>query len=249
MGETWRAFTSAGVFLAVAGLAGWTAPARAADLPAGAARLHAALASKAQPTVRAWIGEEARKLSHSPPASVDEGPLRAAIQSRFAGQPLGDQDIMAVAFLVMMQATASAQEDLKAIMAEVQAINGAKQKLRELADKVGKQVAKNAGKKGTDRCAAPVCGGLQPAAAEAAAALRRVRAQVTLTPKEPATVGELRAVADQMKGKLDSMNEMSEMTSLQLQMMMDRQSKLISTLSNIMKKMSDTADALVQNLK
>ena len=249
MREIRRAFTSAGWLLAVAGLTGWTAPARAADLPAGAARLHAALASKAQLTVRAWIGEQARKLSHSPPASIDEGPLRAAIQSRFAGQPLGDQDIEALAFLVMMQATNDMDKDLKAIMAEVQAMNSAKQKLRELADKARKQVAENAGRKGTDRCAPPVCGGLQPAAAEAAVALRRARAQVTLTPKEPATVGELRAVADDVKRKLDSMSEMGETESLRLQMMMDRRSKFISTLSNIMKKISNTQDTLVQNLK
>jgi len=45
---------------------------------------------------------------------------------------------------------------------------------------------------------------------------------------------------------LDSMNEMS---SLRMQMMMDRRSKFISTLNNIMKKISTTQDTLVQNLK
>lgn len=59
----------------------------------------------------------------------------------------------------------------------------------------------------------------------------------------------LRAVQDDLKGKLDGMNEMSEMTSMRLQMMMDRRSKFISTLSNIMKKISTTQDTLVQNLK
>jgi len=49
--------------------------------------------------------------------------------------------------------------------------------------------------------------------------------------------------------KLDGMNEMSEMTSLRLQMTMDRRNKFISTLSNIMKKISTTQDMLVQNLK
>jgi len=52
-----------------------------------------------------------------------------------------------------------------------------------------------------------------------------------------------------MRGMLDSMNEMSEMTSLRLQMTMDRRSKFIQTLSSIMKKISSTADSLVQNLK
>jgi hypothetical protein len=39
------------------------------------------------------------------------------------------------------------------------------------------------------------------------------------------------------------------MTSMRLQMTMDRRSKFISTLSNIMKKISTTQDTLVQNLK
>jgi hypothetical protein len=62
-------------------------------------------------------------------------------------------------------------------------------------------------------------------------------------------VAQLLAVQDDLKGKLDGMNEMSEMTSMRLQMMMDRRSKFISTLSNIMKKISTTQDTLVQNLK
>lgn len=62
-------------------------------------------------------------------------------------------------------------------------------------------------------------------------------------------VAQLLAVQDDLKGKLDGMNEMSEMTSMRLQMTMDRRSKFISTLSNIMKKISMTQDTLVQNLK
>jgi hypothetical protein len=62
-------------------------------------------------------------------------------------------------------------------------------------------------------------------------------------------VAQLLVVQDDLKGKLDGMNEMSEMTSMRLQMMMDRRLKFISTLSNIMKKISTTQDTLVQNLK
>ena len=42
---------------------------------------------------------------------------------------------------------------------------------------------------------------------------------------------------------------MDEMTSLRLQMAMDRRSKLMSTLGNILKKMAETSSAIVQNLK
>jgi len=48
---------------------------------------------------------------------------------------------------------------------------------------------------------------------------------------------------------LDSMNEMSEATSMRLRSMMGRRSKFISTPGDIMKKISTTQDTLVQNLK
>lgn len=53
----------------------------------------------------------------------------------------------------------------------------------------------------------------------------------------------------QAKSDLDSMSEMGEMESLRLQMAMDRLSKMMSTLSNLMKKMSTTQDAIIQNMK
>ena len=60
------------------------------------------------------------------------------------------------------------------------------------------------------------------------------------------TIGGL---TEKMIKKLKGMNEMSEMTTLRLQMTMDRRSKFISTLSNLMKKISTTQDTLVQNIK
>jgi uncharacterized protein YukE len=54
---------------------------------------------------------------------------------------------------------------------------------------------------------------------------------------------------EEIKKDLDSLSEMGEMESLRLQMAMDRLSKMMSTLSNLLKKMSDTASSIVQNLK
>jgi len=53
----------------------------------------------------------------------------------------------------------------------------------------------------------------------------------------------------QMPDGLTAMVSMSELDALQLQMTMDRRSKFISTLSQMMKKISTTEDALVQNIK
>ena len=46
-----------------------------------------------------------------------------------------------------------------------------------------------------------------------------------------------------------AMSEMGEMESLRLQMAMDRHSKFMTTLSNIMKKISDTNQGIIQNIK
>ena len=60
---------------------------------------------------------------------------------------------------------------------------------------------------------------------------------------------ELDTMVDTMKSDLDSMSEMGEMESLRLQMAMDRMSKMMSTLSNLLKKISDAQNSITQNLK
>jgi hypothetical protein len=49
--------------------------------------------------------------------------------------------------------------------------------------------------------------------------------------------------------KLDSLGDLSQEQSMRLQMLMDRRSKFMTTLSNLMKKISDTAEGIVSNLK
>ena len=50
-------------------------------------------------------------------------------------------------------------------------------------------------------------------------------------------------------GLRDRLGELSEADALHLQTVMDRRAKLLSTLSNLLKKMSDTAQTITQNLK
>lgn len=166
-------------------------------------------------------------------------------------------DSEAVAFIVLMHATNDMDNDLKMIMAEVKAMIAAKQKLRELIAKVNKDVASNAGQ--TDR--RPPLNfqtgmGSQNAYHQAQMPFADLESKggvkfilTDLFRGEIVDVSQLVAVQEALKGKLDSMNEMSEMSSLRLQMMMDRRSKFISTLSNIMKKTSTTQDTLIQNIK
>jgi septation ring formation regulator EzrA len=52
-----------------------------------------------------------------------------------------------------------------------------------------------------------------------------------------------------IRNKLDSMSEMGDMDSLRLQMAMDRLAKLMTTVSNIEKKFSETDNSIIKNMK
>ena len=123
-------------------------------------------------------------------------------------------DIEALAFLVLMETSKSAQDDLKSIMDGVNAINTAKSKLPGSRDPQG------------------------------ALDLDSIL-QLMLT-----VYGmNIDAEFCSMRKDLDSMSELGETDSLRLQMAMDRMSKMMSTLSNLMTKISDTNSTIVQNLK
>ncbi|SRR6266536_1670541 len=78
------------------------------------------------------------------------------------------------------------------------------------------------------------------------ASMSQNRLQLTATMSD---ADKLMLQLDNEKKKLDSMSEMGEMESLRLQMAMDRMSKMMSTLSNLIKKMDQTSDSIIQNLK
>ena len=59
----------------------------------------------------------------------------------------------------------------------------------------------------------------------------------------------VRAAHAVIASQLDSFSDMAEQMQLRLQMAMDRRSKFIEALSNLMKKQSDTASAIIGNLK
>ena len=170
---------------------------------------------------------------------------------------LNGGDIEALAFLVLMQAAKSAQEDLKAIMAHVKAINNAKAALRRIMENIGKDISTNDGQK-KKHPPLDFSQGMGNEAAYHHAMMPRVdknsKCEVEfiitdLFAGHIESIDELKAISDYLKNDLDSMSELGEMESLRLQMVMDRLSKMMSTLSNILKKISDTTQAITQNLK
>lgn len=171
---------------------------------------------------------------------------------------IGGSDIVVLVFIVMMEAAKSAEEDLREILKSVKAINAAKSAQRDLIAKIGYDIAENAGQRD---CKPPLKFAARGVGSEtgyhrmplphpdpgSSNSVRRVPTNMHKGPIKD--VGVLHAIQYELKNELDSMSEMSEMESLRLQMAVDRFSKVMSALSNILKKISDTQSAIITNLK
>ena len=189
-------------------------------------------------------------------ASTREGALSPGLGA--AATTVGEGDIDALVFATLIDAAKSAQEDLRAIMEGVQRITAAKQRMRDLIQKVCEDIAANAGIEAHDQISfAPNGLGGEDAyhhvplpAHEPGCPGALAVVATDLYPGTTLTdVQQLREIRDSLKTRLDGMSELSDMDQLRLQMAMDRRSKLISTLSNVLKKASDTQQAITQNLK
>ena len=189
-----------------------------------------------------WIKTTAAEVNEK---KLSEADVMTQSKSYGALSNLNTQDIEAIAFLVLMQASKSAQEDLKAIMAKVKSINEQKAKLRNTMNKINSSGTISNVQLDSFNLVINQSKALQKGYNPDTVKLARSSASA----KRTVSKKELDAIKVKMKGDLDSMSEMGEMESLRLQMAMDRMSKMMSTLSNILKKISDTAQSIIQNLK
>jgi hypothetical protein len=199
-----------------------------------------------------------------------------AMDRLFSAAGLSGMDASEAAFLVLAMATKDMDDDLRMIMAEIKATNAAKQKLRDQIKDLDKWISEAMGKSGNASEPSDIdktrISGKPPATASRtqpartrslrSASLEKASSPVirfeyvkapTIPPLPPkssdVSVSSLKSLLDELRGQLDGLNELSEMTSLRLQTTMDRRSKFISTLSQMMKKTSTAQDILVQNIK
>jgi hypothetical protein len=66
---------------------------------------------------------------------------------------------------------------------------------------------------------------------------------------DPSLSDDVRATDKALTCMLGALSEMAEMNALRLQKAMDRHAKAMSTLSNILRKVGETEDGVVKNLK
>jgi hypothetical protein len=230
-----------------------------------------------QPSGRRRLESMGRALAPAAASGDDTGSLRERAEAEvIAAYPaLGSMDVSEAAFIVLSMAAEDMDEDIRLVIAEIKAMNAAKQKMRDmikdLNEWISQEMSKQPGSKDIDNgnaagsktsSRAP-----QPPAKPSPVPVRRITLETRASPvarleyvKAPAvpplpprnpglSAAALGALLDDVEGNLDGMNEMSEMTSLRLQTTMDRRSKFIETLSNLMKKIGTTQESLAQNIK
>lgn len=188
-----------------------------------------------------WINITAKEMNEKNLSPED---IAGKAQSYGILGNISEMDIEAMAFLVLMQAAKSAQEDLKAIMARVKSVNDQKAKQREMLDKMKQQHTMTAVQLDSFKLLKNRTIALQKNLNPDTVKMVR-----TKTGMRPVSKAETDNMIDQIKNDLDSMSEMGEMESLRLQMAMDRMSKMMSTLSNILKKIGKTQEEIIKNLK
>jgi putative addiction module CopG family antidote len=180
---------------------------------------------------------------------------RHTVDHRVLGD-LSNADVEALAFTVLMDAAKSAREDLKDIMAVMKAINAAKATLRERLLDVRRDCAANSTRRegetldlsrgmGSERAYHQVL--LPHLDPDSPGGVRMVKTD--LHPGRILRPQDLSVALETVTSHLDSLSELSEMQQLRMQILMDRMQKADTMASNLLKRFSDIANQIIQNMK
>lgn len=213
------------------------------------------------PAAAAWVAEQAKDVASQTSPDLDE--LRDEIRRRFAGSlpgggahasgqaagVPGNMAIEAMVLAVMMEAAQNADNDLQAQMQQMQALTKAKEQIRAVLSEMSPTMSALAGSDRSAVCESEFCRSLPAKLAAINAATANLPHPSYLPVPAKVTAEDVANSQAALQNDLDSDNEISEMTQTQVQMLMDRRTKLLQTASDMEKSVSDTDAAIVSNLK
>jgi len=176
--------------------------------------------------------------------TVNKKDLSETEISKMALNHLGgirNTNIDALVFLVLMEAAKSAQEDLKSIMAGVKAINDQKKEIREALNDLNNK-STNVTKEQLDSFKLIIN---KSQVLRKANRTTNVKSSAGSSGNRSISQKDINTIKTELNKEFSSLSEMVD----KLQMAMDRRSKMMSMVSNLMKKISDTQSTIIQNLK
>ena len=172
------------------------------------------------PQARAWIRQEAMREAATD--TISEATARQAVSG--SGVNLGNVSIEDAVALVMFQISNDADTDLQQMLADMQKTNAQKQAMRHNIQQ-------------------------QKAAQAAANAQLRQEYAGLQTHSQIAHSVSLDDYLNYRRISYDSLGDMSQEQQLKLKLAAERRTKAIEILSNLMKKMADTDQSIIKNMK
>lgn len=182
------------------------------------------------------------------------------VRNQFGTLPAQDTDVLVQ--LVMFELWKAEEDALEELLKEMHRMNQAKKRQREYMSRLKQQKAQSNTEmrqeyKNINNQQQKVSGKAKTITKQypKMAATRRLGIRYPKTPKidlkDTSSMGpaELEKLIAEEEQKMDSLSELSEELSLKIQILMDRRAKIIQTLSNIMKKISQTSDTIIANIK
>jgi hypothetical protein len=186
--------------------------------PIVAAKTHDQLAANLSPSAKSKVQSTALSIKTS--TNITDAAGRAAVSAAFPG--LNDSDIQALMFIVMMEASGSAQQDLQDIMSEVDKMNSQKSALRS-------QLPKN-----------------QAHSASVAKVIVQTAPVDYYRAPDPLPAN---ASATDIEKRLKDLDAMTSANQLRLQTLRSRQQQMMSVVSNTFKAAQSVKGSVLQNLK
>ncbi len=218
--------------------------------------LHSAL----KPAAATWVAEQAKNIAYQTSPDLEE--LRDGIRKRFAGSRQSGPNatgsvagagsnvaVEAMVLTVLMEAAQDADQDLQTQMQQMQSLTKAKEQIRTVLNEMSQPMSALAGSDRSAVCDSQFCRSLPAKLTAINAATANLPHPSYLPVSSKVTAEDVANSQAALQNDLDSDNEISEMAQVQIQMLMDRRSKLLEMVSNIEKSVSDTDAAIVSNLK
>ena len=188
--------------------------------PVIAAKTHDQIAANLTPSAKSKVASAVASIRTT--SNITDTAAKTAVSSAFPG--LGDSDIQALTFIVMMEASNGAQQDLQNIMSEVDKMNSQKAALRSRLTAMGK----------------------------AAAPPRIAKVIVQSHPAEyyraPDPLPE-NASATDIEKRINDLDAMSDSNKLRVQKLKNQQQQMLAVVSNTFKAAQSIAPNVIRNLK
>jgi len=190
-----------------------------------------------------WISSEAADVASG---RLDEDAVREAARGHVSVDDPDGYGADALTFFVMMEAVRVLDKKAVEDRRQKDGIQLAGTRIDALTGMIDKDLSGNADKDDSDPC---TCADYKVGLSDLATAFEQSKTWMTVTVRDPADVGDVKALRKDLEHMRSTMGELSELNALRLQAQMDRSSKLMEIISSLLKKVSDTKSSILQNLK